>query len=334
MEELAIDKRIQQALNPLTHEEFKILEQNCIADGAIRESIKLWGSTGMIVDGHNRYKIAKKHDLPYLTEELDFPSIDEVILWVHKNQLGRRNIHGAAVMSARANIARSLDDGKKKRGVIQQEVADVTGVTTRQIRRDIKAEQTVSRLPADIQERINSSDLVARHEDIETFAELPKAEIEKVCEQLRKDKSLGLHEVLPKKEKKKHNLSEQDLAIVDQHWDKEVAMLVHRGTLKPTTGEIAKLMGMRPEKRQCVFDMICGNASITTVTEAIRSLPGNEAKKDPSLEIAKKRDQAVQTVDKLIRIADDVASLQGKTNTKPHEAMIDSLKVIRKHFSI
>jgi hypothetical protein len=334
MEELVIDKRLQQALNPLTHEEFRQLEQNCLADGAIRESIKLWGSTGMIVDGHNRYKIAKKHDLPYVTEELDFNSIDEAILWAHKNQAGRRNLYGAAATTVRANIARSLDDGTKPRMAVYEEAGEIAGVSGRTIRRDVTADETISKLPEDIGERIRSSDLVASRRDIEALDALPKEDIEKVCAKLRKDKSLGLHEVIPKKDKKKHNLSEQDLAIVDEHWDKEVAMLVHRGTLKPTTGEISKLMGMRPEKRQCVFDMICADAGITTITDAIRALPGNERKKDPALEIAKKREQAVQVVDKLIRLADDIASLQGKTGGKPHESMIDSLKVIRKHFSI
>lgn len=333
MEELVIDKRIEQALNPLSHEEFKLLEQNCVAAGAIRESIKLWGSTGVIVDGHNRYKIATKHDLPYVTEEMDFPGIDEVILWVHKNQLGRRNVHGAAAMAARANVARSLDDGTKKKSTVQKEAAEIAGVTPRQIRRDQKGAEVIAQLPEDIQERINSSDLVAGHRDIQTIVSLPKEVVEEACEKLRKDKSLGLHEVLPKKEKKKHSLSEADLAIVDEHWDSDVVLLVHRGSLKPTSGEISKLMGMRPEKRQCVFDIITSNPSITTITEAIRALPGNEPKKDKSLEIAKKRDQAVALIDKLIRTADDIASLQGKTGAE-HEKLIDSMKTIRKHFSV
>lgn len=334
MDEIVIDKRVEQALNPLTHEEYRLLEENCIANGAIRESIKLWGTTGIIVDGHNRYKIATKHDLPYVTEEMDFASIDEVILWVHKNQLGRRNVHGAAAMTARANITRSLDDGRKKKKDIQKEAAAIAGVTDRQIRRDVKACETISQLPEDIQERINKSDLTAGHRDIQVLASLPKEDIEEACEKLRNDKSLGVHEVLPKKEKKMHNLSEQDLAIVDQHWDPQVVVLVHRGTLKPTSGEISRLMGMRDMQRQVVFDIIVANPNVKTITEAISLMPGKEKKKDPALEIAKKREQAVQTVDKLIRLADDIASLQGKAGTKPHEQLIDSMKIIRKHFSV
>ena len=45
-----------------------------------------------MIDGHNRYEIAKKHWLEFKTEEMEFESRDDVRFWIIKNQLGRRNL--------------------------------------------------------------------------------------------------------------------------------------------------------------------------------------------------------------------------------------------------
>ena len=48
---------------------------------------------GLIVDGHNRYTIAKKHpEIPFTVYEKEFSSRYEAIIWICKNQLGRRNL--------------------------------------------------------------------------------------------------------------------------------------------------------------------------------------------------------------------------------------------------
>lgn len=52
-------------------------------------------SVGYIVDGHNRYRICKKHniELPYYCYEVVyFNSKEEVIKWMYENQLARRNL--------------------------------------------------------------------------------------------------------------------------------------------------------------------------------------------------------------------------------------------------
>lgn len=45
------------------------------------------------MDGHNRFTIAKKHpEIPFSTHEKDFSNRQEAIVWICKNQLGRRNL--------------------------------------------------------------------------------------------------------------------------------------------------------------------------------------------------------------------------------------------------
>ena len=65
------------------------LEENILHDG-IQDPLKVWNGT--LIDGHNRYEIAKRHGLEFKTVEMVFDSYDEVKLWIIKNQLGRRNL--------------------------------------------------------------------------------------------------------------------------------------------------------------------------------------------------------------------------------------------------
>ena len=86
---LKIDQEFKGLIPPLTEEEFKQLEQNCIKDG-ILESIKTWG--GVIVDGHNRHEIANKNGLDFAVTELNFENRTDAIEWIILHQLGRRNL--------------------------------------------------------------------------------------------------------------------------------------------------------------------------------------------------------------------------------------------------
>jgi N6-adenosine-specific RNA methylase IME4/predicted double-glycine peptidase len=87
--ELQIKEEFKKHIPPLTVEEFKQLEENCIAEG-IRDAIITW--QGFIIDGHNRYEIAQKHGLRYQVEENEFEGEDKVELWMIDNQSGRRNL--------------------------------------------------------------------------------------------------------------------------------------------------------------------------------------------------------------------------------------------------
>ncbi len=87
--ELQIVPEFQDLIPPLTDYEFETLRDSCLNEG-IREPIIVWGD--VIIDGHNRYKIAKEYNLPFKTFTKNFKSKSEVIQWIVKNQLGRRNI--------------------------------------------------------------------------------------------------------------------------------------------------------------------------------------------------------------------------------------------------
>jgi hypothetical protein len=54
---MQIKDEFKKLIPALSVEEFKQLEQNCLAEG-IREKIITWN--GFIIDGHNRFEIATK----------------------------------------------------------------------------------------------------------------------------------------------------------------------------------------------------------------------------------------------------------------------------------
>ena len=88
---LKIDPEFQGKIPPLTFEELEQLEKNIVNDGKVINPIIVWN--GLIVDGHNRYAILQKHpDIPYTVHEKEFAGRYEAIIWICKNQLGRRNL--------------------------------------------------------------------------------------------------------------------------------------------------------------------------------------------------------------------------------------------------
>jgi hypothetical protein len=87
--ELKIKEEFKKLIPPLTPDEYKQLETNCIEEG-IRDAIITWN--GYIIDGHNRYKIAQDWQLGYKTISKNFESEFDVVEWMLVNQLGRRNI--------------------------------------------------------------------------------------------------------------------------------------------------------------------------------------------------------------------------------------------------
>ena len=89
--DLMIDQEFADKIPPLTKEEFEQLEANILADGVVINPLIVWN--GVIVDGHNRFRILQMHpEIPYQIHEKEFSDRFEVIAWICKNQLGRRNL--------------------------------------------------------------------------------------------------------------------------------------------------------------------------------------------------------------------------------------------------
>ena len=102
LDDLVVDKEFDGLLPVLTLEEFERLEQSILKNGML-DPIKVWEEPGtgryIIIDGHNRYRILKKHNigLKYWEDYKimyadELPDRDAVKQWMLEQQLGRRNL--------------------------------------------------------------------------------------------------------------------------------------------------------------------------------------------------------------------------------------------------
>ena len=112
---LIIDPKFQDKIPPLTDDEFRQLEENIVEAGEIYEPIVVWN--GVIIDGHNRYKIAQMHpEVKWTTRSVEFADEWDAYDWMYSNQLGRRNLTEAQreYMIGKKYEARKKGVGKHK----------------------------------------------------------------------------------------------------------------------------------------------------------------------------------------------------------------------------
>lgn len=86
---LNIDSEFESLIPPLTPQEYEQLKENILADGC-RDALVIWNGT--VIDGHNRHRICTENGIEFKTVGKEFDSREDAIIWICKNQIGRRNI--------------------------------------------------------------------------------------------------------------------------------------------------------------------------------------------------------------------------------------------------
>jgi hypothetical protein len=111
---ITVLKEIREFIIPLSQEEFLQLEKNILQEGC-REPLTVWQKNDqlVLVDGHNRYKICQKHNIPFKVKKVEFTDLEEVKIWMVENQMGRRNLTPDQMSYYRGLSYLSL---KKKKG--------------------------------------------------------------------------------------------------------------------------------------------------------------------------------------------------------------------------
>ena len=91
LSQLKIDPEFQNQINPPSFEETHQLEMNILKEERVLNPIITWN--GYIVDGHTRYQVLRKYPfIPFEVIEKEFANRYEALVWICKNQLGRRNL--------------------------------------------------------------------------------------------------------------------------------------------------------------------------------------------------------------------------------------------------
>lgn len=160
MTELKIDEELKALIPPLRESEYTQLEQNILSEG-IREPIITWN--GIIIDGHNRYSVAKKHGLNFEVKEMQFDSKDAVIGWMIYNQFGRRNLSVYDSVCLALKLKPQIEADAKKRklagksdlaqnfaqGSTRDKIAALAGVSRETVRKVEKINELATHIQSD-----------------------------------------------------------------------------------------------------------------------------------------------------------------------------------------
>lgn len=203
---LRIDPEFESRIPPLTDDEFQQLEENILADGVIISPIIVWD--GVIIDGHNRFRIAEKHpNIGFTTSERHFDNRHEVLAWICKNQLGRRNLTfhqkryliGKQYDSEKAShggdrkSTEVKSNGQKDQMIFDQttakRIADENGIGEKTVRRAAQYSRAVDLaddLEPGIRKEILSGAIKATNKEICALATATDEERPALVEELRK----------------------------------------------------------------------------------------------------------------------------------------------------
>lgn len=232
---LKVDPEFQGKIPPLTFEELNQLEANILRDGRIINPIIVW--EGLIVDGHNRFIIAKKHpEIPFTVHETEFANRYEAIIWICKNQLGRRNLtpEQKKYLIGKQYEAEKLNHGgdqksnlKKSTGQngqsidkrwTRQRIADENGVNDSFVKRAeqfSKGVDAAEKAVPGTRQKVLSGEIKPTAAEIASVARAPPEErpalVEKICTPKKPKKSTSKSTAKAKKEKAE-NTAADDVA--------------------------------------------------------------------------------------------------------------------------
>jgi len=112
--QIIIDKEFQSLIPPLSTEEKLQLEENIKIEGC-RDTLITWH--GILLDGHNRFEICRRLNIPFRTMGIELPDRDAAADWIDKNHLGRRNLtpdQMSLLRGRRYNRAKKAQGGDHK----------------------------------------------------------------------------------------------------------------------------------------------------------------------------------------------------------------------------
>lgn len=188
---------LESFITPLSSEAFAQLTENILEEG-VREPLIVWATADkeILVDGHNRFQIAKTHDVPYKKARKSFKGLDEVKKWMIQNQLGRRNLTDFEL-----SYFRGLLYNQKKQGwggkrdtenigtsaKTAQLIADEYKVNERTILRDERLYQGI--------EKVGRSNPALKRQILSGEVRIPKGKIQKLAELAELDDISDLAEI-------------------------------------------------------------------------------------------------------------------------------------------
>lgn len=231
--ELIIDPEFVACIPPLSQDEFEQLEENILSSGKIYNPILVWNQT--IVDGHNRYRILKRHpEIEAKIESIAFDSRYDAIAFICENQVSRREMNEVqrayiigkrydADMQSHKEVAsrQTRIDGKFHRCVQNEhngertceQIAKKFSISPSKVRRNMEFARGVdaaeNAFPG-IREKILSKHITPPMQEVAQIARLPTQERYRASKRL-----LALTNARGKSKARKSGLSQFEIEIAD-----------------------------------------------------------------------------------------------------------------------
>lgn len=199
-----IDPEFRDYIAPLTPEEYAGLEASLLSEGC-RDPLVVWTEENTLIDGHHRYRLCEKHNIPYQLVYRSFASRYHVTLWMIENQLGRRNLsamQASYLRGKRYQAEKQAHGGNRKSrdhndllipGVTAEKLAEEYKVSSPTIKRDEQIAEALDKLDHTTRRDILSSDLEVTKKEVLLLGSLPANRVASVVEKIRKSDGKRAH---------------------------------------------------------------------------------------------------------------------------------------------
>lgn len=206
--EIKIYTELENLIPPLTQEEEINLETSLLKEGC-REPLIVWvkGNERILVDGHNRFRLCMRNNIPFKVKVKEFDDILDVKNWMLGNQMSRRNLSPLQMSYLRGLRYENekLSVGRQKGKIIKtgqndqinsltsEKLAEEYSVGEKTIRRDAKFTQGLTRLAGDNQKirwAILSGQIQAKKSTVTDLAEQDDAFLKQLQAKLNETSNL------------------------------------------------------------------------------------------------------------------------------------------------
>ena len=154
MNNIQIDEELENLLPKLEVEKYNLLKADIVKNGCINPII-VWN--GLIVDGHNRYRICKENNIEFKTKEMNFANKQEAMIWAWTTQKARRNVDDGTLFKIaekfrpyyeqKAKEQQRLSQGRGiKKGFIECENLNCNDIECQKEKEEIKPINTTKEL--------------------------------------------------------------------------------------------------------------------------------------------------------------------------------------------
>ena len=166
---IIINDELKNLLPPLFPEEFIGLEESIRKDGCLSPLV-VWND--ILVDGHHRYEICKKYQIPFAVKSIVLENLDDAKLWAGRHQENRRNLTDFY----RAELALKLKDVVAAKAKERQRGGQGGILLPSTLTEAKETRQELAQLAGVSSGNITKAEFISEHADEETKAKLRRGE--------------------------------------------------------------------------------------------------------------------------------------------------------------